>query len=44
MVLEVENEMMFYMNDDLKKELGFKDNKEIYLFYFILFILIVELE
>ncbi|MGR5876063.1 DUF6063 family protein [Bacillus pacificus] len=44
MVPEIENETMSYTNDDLKKELGFKDNKEIHLFYFILFILIAELE
>jgi hypothetical protein len=44
MVPEIENETMSYTNEDLKKELGFKDNKEIYLFYYILFILISELE
>ncbi|MCC0759421.1 hypothetical protein EO768_15370 [Bacillus cereus] len=44
MVPEIENETMSYTNEDLKKELSFKDNKEIHLFYFILFILIAELE
>ncbi|MBL4956119.1 DUF6063 family protein [Bacillus velezensis] len=44
MVPQIENETMSYTNEDLKKELVFKDNKDIHLFYFILFILISELE
>jgi hypothetical protein len=43
MVPEVDNETMSFTNEDLKRELRFHDNKEIHLFYFILFLIIAEL-
>ncbi|MFF2876144.1 DUF6063 family protein [Gottfriedia sp. NPDC057991] len=43
MVPDIENETISFTNEELKKELRFQDNKDVHLFYFILYLLINEL-